>query len=183
MLVWGNYCNVIGGAVPGQHLLLDRPGADGQDRLFVRPEPDVPADRAPRPSGPAGRPDNPVVCRHVHSVAYNPAENAFYACTGDHDRADGPQRRHECHWLRGTYDAATAIRGIGKFSSRSIPTRATNPAASTLSMASSIGHADANGNNGTMPHDRGIFRCDPADLADVEQAHACCSTRNTNPPT
>ena len=29
--------------------------------------------------------------------------------------------------------------------------------------------ADANGNNGIMPHDRGIFRCDPADLAEVKK--------------
>ena len=43
---------------------------------------------------------NPVICRHIHCVAYNPAENAFYACTGDADKAEG----HECHWLRGTYD-------------------------------------------------------------------------------
>jgi hypothetical protein len=34
MLVWGNYCNVIGGAAPGQYLLLDRSGPDREDRLF-----------------------------------------------------------------------------------------------------------------------------------------------------
>ena len=36
-----------------------------------------------------GNPDNPVICRHIHTVAYNPAENAFYACTGDGDRPRG----------------------------------------------------------------------------------------------
>ena len=29
---------------------------------------------------------NPVICRHLHCVAYNPADHAVYACAGDHDR-------------------------------------------------------------------------------------------------
>jgi len=28
---------------------------------------------------PLGDPDNPVICRHIHTVAYNPVENAFYS--------------------------------------------------------------------------------------------------------
>jgi len=44
-----------------------------------------------------------VICRHVHCVTYNPGEDAFYACTGDNNL---PHGGYECHWLRGTYDAA-----------------------------------------------------------------------------
>jgi len=168
MLVWGNYCNVLGGAVPvniyystdqgqtvkiaysfGQSPVFQQKGAGESDRL--------------------GDPDNPVVCRHIHCVAFNPAENAFYACTGDHDRtnADGGNQQ-ECHWLRGTYDAANdswdwkvlvSVNSNSRFKSGGI-----NFVDGQLYWA-----ADANGNNGTMPHDRGIFRCDPADLADVKK--------------
>ncbi|TWU20669.1 BNR/Asp-box repeat protein [Novipirellula galeiformis] len=163
MLVWGNYCNVLGGAVPvniyystdqgetvkiayafGKNPTFQQPGSKEQDRL--------------------GNADNPVVARHIHSVAYNPVENAFYACTGDHDRGDV----HECHWLRGTYDAANdswdwkvlvSVNSNSRFKSGGI-----NFVDGRLYWA-----ADANGNNGTMPHDRGLFHCDPADIANVEK--------------
>ncbi|MCA9134086.1 MAG: twin-arginine translocation signal domain-containing protein, partial [Planctomycetales bacterium] len=158
MLVWGNYCNVLGGAVPvniyystdhgqtvkiaysfGQNPVFQQKGATEKDLL--------------------GDAKNPIVARHVHSVAYNPAEDAFYACTGDHDRG-GLQ---ECHWLRGTYDAAkdswdwkilVSVNSNSRFKAGGI-----NFVDGQLYWA-----ADANGSNGTMPHDRGIFRCAPQDL-------------------
>lgn len=165
MLVWGNYCNVLGGAVPvniysstdqgetvkiaysfGQSPTFQQPGA-GPDELL-------------------GDPDNPVVCRHIHCVTYNSAENAFYACTGDHDRTDADGNNHkECHWLRGTYAAAhdawdwqvlVSVNSNSRYKSGGI-----NFVDGHLYWA-----ADANGKNGTMPHDRGIFRCAPEDLAD-----------------
>lgn len=159
MVVWGNYCNVLGGAVPaniyystdqgqtvkiaysfGVNPQFQQPGADNTQLL--------------------GNPANSVVCRHIHSVAYNPDENAFYACTGDHDRGS----THECHWLRGTYDAANdtwdwqvlvSVNSNSRYKSGGI-----NFVDGQLYWAS-----DANGNNGTLPHDRGIFRCAPADIA------------------
>ncbi|WP_145215690.1 sialidase family protein [Planctomycetes bacterium TBK1r] len=165
MLVWGNYCNVLGGAVPiniyystdggqtvkiafsfGQSPQFQKKGAGAGDLL--------------------GDPEIPIVCRHIHSVAYNPAENAFYACTGDHDRADGARGDvHECHWMRGTYDSANdswdwkvlvSVNSNSRYKSGGI-----NFVDGRLYWAS-----DANGRNGVMPHDRGIFSCDPADLAD-----------------
>lgn len=169
MVVWGNYCNVLGGAVPvniyystdqgqtvkiaysfGRNPAFQQPGAQEGDLL--------------------GNPDNPVVCRHVHAVAYNPAEDAFYACTGDHDRVisqgDGQPAGsvQECHWLRGKYDAANdrwdwqvlvSVNSNSRFKSGGI-----NFVEGQLYWA-----ADANGKNGKMPHDRGIFRCQPGDLA------------------
>ncbi len=76
----------------GQHLLLDRQRADRENRLFLRTESLLSGQRL-RGGGTTGtllgNPDNPVICRHVHCVAYNPAEDAFYACTGDRDRAGG----------------------------------------------------------------------------------------------
>jgi hypothetical protein len=121
-----------------------------------------------------GDPSNPVVCRHIHAVAYNPAENAFYACTGDHDRTiagrngSGDASVHECHWLRGTYDEAkdvwdwkvlVSVNSNSRFKSGGI-----NFVDGQLYWA-----ADANGTNGKMPHDRGIFRCSPGQLADPDK--------------
>jgi hypothetical protein len=70
--------------------------------------------------------------------------------------------------LRGTYDAAkdswnwkvlVSVNSNSRFKSGGI-----NFVDGQLYRA-----ADANGNNGTVPHDRGIFRCDPADLVDVKK--------------
>mgnify|MGYP002631535823 CR=1 FL=1 len=163
MLVWGNYCNVLGGAVPANIFYSIDQGQTvkiaysfGRNPQFQQPG----ADNAAL----LGNPDNPVICRHIHCVAYNPAENAFYACTGDHDR-DSLQ---ECHWLRGTYDAGNdawdwyvlvSVNSNSRYKSGGI-----NFVDGQLYWA-----ADANGSNGTLPHDRGIFRCDPADLANPKK--------------
>ena len=161
MLVWGNYCNVIEGAAPvsiyystdsGQTVKVaytfgqnpyhrdDGSGGGGSEGTLL------------------GDPGNPVFCRHIHSVAYNPAENAFYACTGDHDRAEG----YECHWLRGVYDwqADTwdwKVLVSDKMNSR-YKSGGINFVDGMLYWTS-----DA---NGPEPYDRGIFKCAPADLAD-----------------
>ncbi|WP_417748615.1 hypothetical protein [Rosistilla oblonga] len=164
MLVWGNYCNVMGGAVPVNIYYSTDQGETvklaysfGQNPSFQQKGGDK--------SDWVGDPSNPVICRHVHTVAYNPAENAFYACTGDHDRVIDGKAQQECHWLRGTYDAAkdtwdwkvlVSVNSNSRYKSGGI-----NFVDGQLYWAS-----DANGNNGTMPHDRGIFRCDPADIAD-----------------
>jgi hypothetical protein len=164
MMVWGNYCNVLGGASPvniyystdsGQTVKIAY--AFGQNRYY-------------RDDGSAGGgntgtllgdPDNPVFCRHVHTVAYNPAEDAFYACTGDLSKAEG----HECHWLRGTYDAAK-----DEWSWKVLVSDSSN----SRYKAGGITFVDGmlywiSDANGPTPHDRGIFRCDPADLTKPEK--------------
>ena len=104
MLVWGNYCNVIGGATP---VNIYYSTDSGQTVKLAYSFGQNPYNRDNGSGGggttgtPLGNADNAVICRHVHCVAYNPAEDAFYACTGDHDRGG----KRECHWLRGTYDA------------------------------------------------------------------------------
>jgi hypothetical protein len=90
-------------------------------------------------------------------VAYNPVENAFYACTGDRDRPEG----RECHWLRGIYDAKN-----DRWRWRVVISDASN----SRYKAGGINFVDGKlywiaDANGPKPHDRGIFRCDPADLA------------------
>ena len=84
----------------------------------------------------------------------------------DFDRSDGARGdKQECHWLRGTYDAGNetwdwkvlvSVNSNSRFKSGGI-----NFVDGQLYWA-----ADANGKNGVMPHDRGIFRCNPTDLAD-----------------
>ena len=160
MLVWGNYCNVLGGATPVNIYYSTDNGhtvklayAFGQNPYF-------------RDDGSAGggttgtllgNADNPVLCRHVHSVAYNPAEDAFYACTGDGNR-DG---WYECHWLRGTYDAKKDAWSWKIIVSESLNTRYKSGGINFVD-GQLYWISDA---NGPEPHDRGIFRCDPADIA------------------
>ncbi len=160
MLVWGNYCNVLGGAVPvniyysadfGQTVKLAY--AFGQNPHY--------RDNGSASGGPTGTllgdPKNPVICRHIHCVAYNPVENAFYACTGDRLQPEG----HECHWLKGTYDPKKDhwywnVLVSGDSNSRY--------KAGGINFVDGQVYwiADA---NGPEPHDRGIFRCDPANIA------------------
>ena len=99
-------------------------------------------------------------CRHIHSVAYNPAENAFYACAGDRQGPEG----HKCHWLRATPDARND-QGTWK----AVVSDASNSRYKSGGIHFVDGRlfrvADA---NGPKPHDRGIFRCEPDDLANPE---------------
>ena len=160
MLVWGNYCNVLGGAAPVNVYYSTDNGntvkiayAFGQNPYY--------RDNGSAGGGATGTllgdADNPVICRHVHSVAYNPTENAFYACTGDHDKAEG----HECHWLKGTYDAKK-----DEWRWTVLVSDAPNSRYKSGGINFVDGKlywiADA---NGPKPYDRGIFRCDPADIA------------------
>lgn len=162
MLVWGNYCNVLGGAVPVNIFYSTDGGKTvkvaysfGRNPHFQEPD--------AKPESYLGDPSNSVICRHIHSVAYNPAERAFYACTGDIDRGNG----HECHWLRGEYDAKAdswdwrvlvSVNSNSRYKSGGI-----NFVDGQVYWA-----ADANGAKAeTEPYyDRGIFRCAPADIAD-----------------
>lgn len=158
MLVWGNYCNVRGGPVPVNIYYSTDNGetvkiayAFGQNPKFQ--EKDTPAEKC------LGNPENKVLARHVHNVTYNPAENAFYACTGDIDRGHG----NECHWLRGTYDAKTdkwdwkiiiSVNSNSRFKSGGI----------NFVDGKVYWIADANGPKFGPTHDRGVFTCDPADI-------------------
>ncbi len=161
MLVWGNYCNVLGGAVPvniyystdsGQTVKLAY--SFGRNPKFQQP--------GAEPETFLGDPTNPVIARHVHAVVYNPNERAFYACTGDIDRGFG----NECHWLRGTYDKAEdnwewkviiSVNSNSRYKSGGI-----NFVDGQLYWA-----ADANGpKRSEEKYDRGIFCCAPEDLAD-----------------
>jgi hypothetical protein len=143
MLVWGNYCNVIGGATPVNIYYSTDNGHTvkiaytfGQNPIF-------------RDDG-----------RHLHTVAYNPAEDAFYACTGDFDKAE----YYECHWLKGTYNAQK-----DEWDWKVIISNSTN----TRYKSGGISFVDGklywiSDANGPEPHDRGVFRCDPVDIANPE---------------
>ncbi|MBI5775141.1 MAG: hypothetical protein HZA89_15565 [Verrucomicrobia bacterium] len=163
MLVWGNYCNVLGGPVPVNIYYSTDSGRTvklaysfGQNPKFQ--------EKGTEPGKFLGNPGNQLIARHVHCVAYNPAENAFYACTGDIDRGHG----NECHWLRGTYDAKTdvwdwkvvvSVNSDSRFKSGGI-----NFVGGRLYWI-----ADANGPKVGLLHDRGIFTCAPADLANKDK--------------
>ena len=161
MLVWGNYCNVIGGAVPvniyystdsGQTVKLAY--SFGQNPKFQQ--------KGAAPDAPMlGDAANPIITRHVHNVTYNPSENAFYACTGDIDRGHG----NECHWLRGTYDAKAdawnwkviiSVNSDSRFKCGGI----------NFVDGRVYWIADANGPLAGPEYDRGVFTCAPADIAD-----------------
>ncbi|MDX9980874.1 MAG: hypothetical protein RBU25_12690 [Lentisphaeria bacterium] len=171
MLVWGNYCNVIGGATPVNIYYSTDNGRTVKIAYSFGQNPyryDNGTGGGGVPGGPIGDPRNPVFTRHIHTVAYNPVENAFYACTGDSDRTEG----FECHWLRGTYDART-----DRWDWRVILSDHLN----SRYKAGGITFVDGlcywiSDSNGPEPYDRGIFRCAPADITRPE-AH----TRLFNP--
>ncbi len=164
ILVWGNYCNVIGGAAPVNIYYSTDQGRTVKIAYTFGQNPYY-RDNGRGGGGSTGTllgdPDNRVICRHVHSVAYNPDESAFYACTGDRTRPEGP----ECHWLRGTYDAKK-----DRWDWKVLVSDESN----TRYKSGGINFADgkvywAADANGPQPHDRGIFCCDPADLATPEK--------------
>lgn len=161
MLVWGNYCNVLGGPVPVNIYYSTDGGETVKLAYSFGRNPHFQEEGTP-PESFLGNPDNPVICRHVHGVTYNPADRSFYACTGDINRGYGD----ECHWLKGSYDADAdrwewsvliSVDANSRYKSGGI-----NFVDGQLYWA-----ADANGpKRPDEAYDRGIFRCDPADLAD-----------------
>src|SRR5690606_38482825 len=159
ILAWGNYANVLGGAVPVNIYYSTDQGETvkiaysfGQNPRFQ--EKGAPAGKV------LGDPNNPIICRHIHAVAYNPAERAFYASTGDNNSPGRP----ECHWLRGTYDYQRDSWEWKVLISADPNTRyksgGINFVDGRLYWAS-----DATGSD----TDRGLFSCDPADLTDPKK--------------
>jgi hypothetical protein len=162
MLVWGNYCNVIDGAAPVHIYYSTDQGRSVKVAYSFGQNPFIRDDGSPGGGDTGtllGDPKNPAICRHVHDVCYNPVENAFYACTGDRDREQG----YECHWLRGTYDLQRDV-----WDWRVIISDAMN----SRYKCGGINFVDGrlywiSDSNGREPYDRGVFSCDPADLADL----------------
>ena len=160
MLVWGNYCNVIGGASPVNIYYSTDSGRTVKIAYSFGQNPcnrDNGSGGGGRTGKPLGAADNPVICRHVHCVAYNPTEDAFYACTGDFDRA----KVHECHWLRGVYDAKKDAWRWKVIVSDKMNSRY---------KSGGINFVDGqlywiSDSNGPKPYDRGVFRCAPGDIA------------------
>ena len=163
MLVWGNYCNVLGGATPVNIYYSTDNGHTVKIAYTFGQNPYYQDNGSPG-GGAAdtllGNPNNPVLCRHIHTVAYNPAEDAFYACTGDSNRTE----RYECHWLRGTYDARKDEWDWTVIVSDSLNSRYKSGGISFVD-GELYWISDA---NGPEPHDRGIFKCAPADIANIE---------------
>jgi hypothetical protein len=164
MMVWGNYCNVMGGATPVNIYYSTDSGRTVKIAYSFGPNPFFGDNGSPgggKGGTPLGNPKNPVLCRHVHTVAYNPAENAFYSSTGDGTRGLG----HECHWLRGTYDAKK---------DRWQWTVLVSDVSNSRYKCGGINFVDGklywiSDSNGPPPYDRGIFRCDPADILHPEK--------------
>lgn len=166
MMIWGNYCNVSKGAVPVNIYYSTDQGETikiaysfGQNKAFQQKDAE--------PSEYLGDPDNPVVCRHIHSVSYNPAENAFWACSGDLDRKNGHGK--ECHWLRGTYDKEADTWDWKVMVSSDANSRFKSGGIN-FSDGKVYWVADANGPKTIREtYDRGVFRCDPKDIANKEK--------------
>ncbi|HOS93399.1 MAG TPA: hypothetical protein PLD23_02980 [Armatimonadota bacterium] len=164
MLIWGNYCNVVGGAAPVNIYYSVDGGETVRIAYAFGQSPYTRDDGSPgggTEGTPLGNPDNPLCCRHIHTVAYNPWEDAFYTCTGDHDQPEGL----ECHWLRGTYDWAADRWDWQLLISDHLNSRY---------KAGGITFVDGqlywiSDSNGPEPYDRGIFRCAPEDLARPEK--------------
>lgn len=164
MLIWGNYCNVGTDPVPVNVYYSVDGGETVKIAYAFGRNPEIQYKDAD-PASWLGAADNPVICRHIHSVAYNPAENAFYACTGDLDRGHGL----ECHWLRGTYDAR-ADTWDWKVQVSSDANSRYKSGGINFVDGQIYWVADANGPKTPQEkYDRGIFRCAPADLAQPDK--------------
>ena len=164
MVAWGNYCNVTGGATPVNIYYSVDGGRTvkiaysfGQSPFWQ--EKDEAGEARPGPM--LGNPDNPTLCRHIHTLAYNPEEDAFYACTGDADRED----HFECHWLRGTYDAAADTWDWKLIISDHLNSRYK---CGGITFIDGICYWISD-SNGPEPYDRGVFRCAPADIGSPEK--------------
>jgi len=166
ILVWGNYTNVIGGVAPVNIYYSTDNGETvkiaysfGQNPKFQEKGTDLEKDPL------LGAEDNEVICRHLHSVMYNPEEDAFYACSGDIDRGFG----NECHWLRGTYD-----QGSDSWDWKVLVSVNSNSRHKSGGIHFVDGElywaADANGPKTIREsYDRGIFHCAPGDIADLDK--------------
>lgn len=164
MLVWGNYCNVLGGAVPVNIYYSTDGGETVKLAYAFGQNPKFQQKGAPADAPLLGNPANKLIARHIHNVTYNPAENAFYAVTGDIDRGDG----NEVHWIRGTYDAAAdqwdwkliiSVNSNSRFK------------CGGLNFIDGKCHwiADANGLSIANRYDRGIFVSDPKCITDTSK--------------
>jgi hypothetical protein len=165
LLVWGNYCNVLGGPAPVNIFYSTDSGQTIKIAYSFGQNPDFQEKNGARPASFLGDRGNPIICRHIHAVAFNPAERAFYACTGDLNRGHG----NECHWLRGKYDV-----GADKWDWRVLVSVDSNSRFKSGGINFVDGQlywaADANGPK--LPdqrYDRGVFRCAPSELADREK--------------
>jgi len=164
MLVWGNYCNVLGGPVPVNIYYSTDSGATVKLAYSFGQNPKFQQKDAPPDAPLLGDPANPLIARHVHNVCYNPAENAFYACTGDVDRGDGK----EVHWLRGTYDAKGDTWNWKVLISADSNSRFKSGGMNFLE-GKIYWIADANGRAIAQRYDRGVFACDPKDFTDTSK--------------
>ena len=80
LLVWGNYCNVLGGPAPVNIFYSTDSGQTIKIAYSFGQNPDF-QEKGALPASFLGDRANPIICRHIHAVAFNPAERAFYACT------------------------------------------------------------------------------------------------------
>lgn len=163
MLVWGNYANVKGGATPLNIYYSTDNGETVKIAYSFGQNPYFKDNGSPGggvDGKPLGNPDNPIICRHIHCVSYNPTEKAFYACTGDANRPEGM----EVHWLRGTYDEARDQWDWQLIITESMNSRFKGGGINFVEDQM-YWISDA---NGPEPHDRGIFRCNPEDLTNPE---------------
>ena len=162
MLVWGNYCNVLGGAVPVNVYYSADNGETVKLAYAFGVNPKMQQKGAPPEAPLLGDPKNPLFARHVHNVTYHAAENAFYACTGDIDRGDGK----EVHWIRGTYDAKADAWDWKHLISVDSNSRFKAGGMNFID-GKMYWIADANGPALANRYDRGIFTCDPKDFTDT----------------
>ena len=75
--MWGNYCNVLGGPVPVNIYYSTDGGQTVKIAYSFGRNPHF-QEKGTEPGSFLGDPANPVICRHIHAVAYHSAERAFY---------------------------------------------------------------------------------------------------------
>lgn len=164
MLIWGNYCNVSTEPVPSNVYYSTDGGETVKIAYSFGQNPHFQYKDTEKESW-LGDPENSAICRHIHSVSYNPAEDAFYACSGDIERGHGL----ECNWLRGKFDAAADSWEWKVVASSDANSRYKSGGINFVD-GEVYWVADANGPKTIREvYDRGIFKCDPADIANKDK--------------
>ena len=169
MLVWGGYTNVRGGAAPVNIYYSNDNGHTVKIAYAFGQNPKFRDNGGPGGGGKEGTllgdPYNPHFCRHIHCVAYNPVEKAFYACTGDND-IGLPNGIHEVKWLRGIYNDLRDEWDWKVIIEASANSRYKGGGINFVDGKMYF-VADANGSK--KPYDRGLFRCDPVDITNKDK--------------
>lgn len=159
MIVWGNYCNVTGGATPVNiyHAFDDVLSAQVAYKFGQNP---FKKDNGLTGGGTTGNllgdATNPLYVSHIHSTRFDSDNNKWYVATGDVVR-DG---NSENKWMTGVYDEEEET-----WTWIELLTDSINPRYRCAGLSVKDGYIYWISDNTLNPLEKGIYKCLIADAA------------------